>query len=67
MPVSYETVFPLKKALFDGLEVFVPANPEKYLQRYYGENLAPAKIYSPVTGRYEKDLTHPYWQKSYVH
>lgn len=66
-PVALETVFPLRKANFDGVEVFVPSNPEKYLQRYYGENLAPAKIYDPVTGRYEKDLSHPYWQRQFVH
>ncbi len=66
-PVSFDTVFPLKKSLFDGIEVFIPADPEKYLQRYYGQNLAPAKIYDPVTHRYEKDLSHPYWQRAYAH
>jgi len=66
-PVAFETVFPLKKARFDGVEVFVPADPEKYLQRYYGENLAPAKIYDSITQRYEKDLSHPYWQREFAH
>ncbi len=66
-PVSFDTVFPLKRAKFDGMEVFVPADPEKYLQRYYGQNLAPAKIFDPITNRYEKDLTHPYWQRAYAH
>ena len=66
-PVAFETVFPLKRAYFDGVEVFVPNNPQRYLQRYYGENLAPAKVYNPLTGVYEKDLTHPYWQRQYVH
>lgn len=67
VPVSYSVVFPLKKMRFDGIEVFVPNDPKKYLQRYYGENLAPAKIYDPITDRYEKDLSHPYWQRAYVH
>ncbi len=66
-PVAFETVFPLKKALFDGIEVFVPNDTKKYLQRYYGENLNPVKIYNPLTGQYEKDLTHPYWQRMYAH
>lgn len=65
-PVSFNTVFPLKKALFDGVEVFVPNDTKTYLQRYYGENLNPAKIYDPVTANYEKDLSHPYWQRAYA-
>ncbi len=62
MPFSY--VFPLKKALFEGIEVPVPGQVEKYLGVFYGENLAPAKLYNEVTGKYEKDPTHPYWQLS---
>jgi hypothetical protein len=65
-PVAFETIFPLRKADFDGIEVFVPNNTKKYLQRYYGENLDPVKIYDPKLGRYEKDLSHPYWQTAYV-
>lgn len=67
VPVAYSTLFPLKKMLFDGIEVFVPNDPKKYLQRYYGENLDPAKVYDPETNRYEKALDHPYWQRAYVH
>lgn len=66
-PVAFETVFPLKKALFDGIEVFVPHDIKKYLQRCFGENLDPVKIYDPIAERYEKDLSHPYWQRAYVH
>ncbi len=66
-PVAFDTVFPLKKANLDGIEVFVPNDTAKYLQRCYGENLDPAKIYDPATGRYERDLSHPYWQRAYVH
>jgi hypothetical protein len=67
VPVAFETVFPLKKTLLDGIEVFIPNDPKKFLQRCYGEDLAPAKIYNPLTGSYEKDLTHPYWQRIYAH
>ena len=67
IPTPFAEVFPLKKALFDGVEVFLPNDPEKYLQRRYGENLAPAKVYNPQTNEYEKDLTHPYWQRAFAH
>lgn len=66
-PIGFDQLFPLKKALFDGVEVFVPNDPVSFLQRYYGENLAPVKIYDPNTNRFEKDLTHPYWAIPYVH
>lgn len=64
-PISY--VFPLKKAHFDGIEVFVPSETVKYLQQRYGENIGPAKLYNEVTGRYEKDLSHPYWKMPHAH
>ena len=67
VPVDFESVFPLKKALFDGLVVNVPCKTEKYLQRYYGENLAPVKIFDPQTNKYERDLSHPYWLRPFVH
>jgi hypothetical protein len=66
-PVAFHTIFPLKRAMFDGIEVFVPNETVPFLQRYYGENLSPAKIYDSQTGRFEKDLSHPYWQNPYVH
>jgi hypothetical protein len=62
VPSSFDTVFPLKKANFDGIEVYVPNNTKKYLQERYGDNISPARIYNDVTGEYEKDLSHPYWQ-----
>lgn len=67
VPVAIESVFPLKKALFDGVEVNMPNDTVKYLQRYYGDNLDPAKVYNPISQEYEKDLTHPYWKRAYVH
>jgi hypothetical protein len=67
VPASFDDVFPLKRVMFDGIEVNIPKNIKKYLQRYYGENLSPAKIYDPITKKYEKDLSHPYWQRAFVH
>jgi hypothetical protein len=63
-PMPFTYVFPLKKAYFEGIEVPVPGQTEKYLQVFYGENLAPASLYNPTSGKYEKDLSHPYWQLS---
>jgi len=66
-PVAFDTVFPLKKTLFDDIVVYVPNKTEKYLQRYYGENLAPVKVFDPRTNQYERDLSHPYWLQPFVH
>lgn len=67
VPMPFDRVFPLKKALFEGIEVPVPGKIEEYLQTFYGENLNPPKIYNEATGQYEKDLSHPYWQLPYAH
>ncbi len=66
-PVDFDVIFPLKKATFDGVEVYVPNKTQEFLQSKYGENLAPAKIYNPITKKYDKDLSHPYWQRLHVH
>lgn len=66
-PTPFDVIFPLKKAHFDGLEIFVPNQTKKYLQLRYGENIEPAKVYNPLTNTYEKDLTHPYWKNAHVH
>jgi hypothetical protein len=42
--LSYDLVFPLKKANFDGIVVNVPNQIEPYLKSKYGENIIPAKI-----------------------
>jgi len=66
-PIPFAHIFPLKKALFEGIEVAVPGNTKEYLQTFYGENLAPAKLYNEITGQYEKDLSHPYWDIPHAH
>lgn len=65
-PVSYSTIFPLKKGYFDGILVPVPNRTKKYLQSKYGKDISPVKIYNEKTGQYEKDLSHPYWQLPYA-
>jgi hypothetical protein len=65
-PVSFETIFPLKKTFFDGIEVFVPNRVKEFLQSKYGEDISPVKIYSEVTRSYEKDVSHPYWQREFA-
>lgn len=64
-PIEY--VFPLKKAEFDGMTAFVPNQTVNYLKQRYGENIGPAKVFNSVTNRYEKDLSHPYWQMPHAH
>ncbi|MBS0615910.1 MAG: LicD family protein [Verrucomicrobia bacterium] len=62
IPTSYDIIFPLRAAKFDGIDVFVPNQTKKYLQQRYGENIGPVRIYNETTGIYEKDESHPYWQ-----
>lgn len=61
-PVSYDTIFPLRKANFDGIEVFAPNKTVDYLHTFYGENIEPSMLYNEETCQYEKDLDHPYWK-----
>ncbi|HSX12704.1 MAG TPA: LicD family protein [Rhabdochlamydiaceae bacterium] len=61
-PMPFDYIFPLKKAVFEGIEVPVPNKIVPYLQTFYGENLEPVKIYNEITSEYEKDLSHPYWK-----
>lgn len=60
----FNFVFPLKKANFDGVEVFVPNKTKEYLEQRYGD-ITPVRIYSEETGEYEKDPNHPYWKLQY--
>jgi lipopolysaccharide cholinephosphotransferase len=66
-PTAFDTIFPLRKAQFDGIDVCVPNKTKLYLQERYGEDIGPIKIYNEVTQEYEKDLSHPYWQRSCVY
>ena len=60
-PVPFEDVFPLKKAFFDGMELPVPGDIEKYLKSKYGPDLSPVRVYNKEKDAYEKNLAHPYW------
>lgn len=62
VPSAFETIFPLRRAYFDGIEVFAPNQTRRYLQERYGENIEPARVYNAQTDAYEKDLNHPYWK-----
>jgi len=66
-PIPFDIVFPLKLGLLDGIEVPVPNHTAKFLTIKYGPDLNPPKVYSPETGNYETDLTHPYWQVPFAH
>lgn len=67
LPTPFSLVFPLKRAMFDGIEVPVPNQTKRYLQYRYGENIEPVKIFNEITGNYEKDLSHPYWLLPHAH
>jgi hypothetical protein len=61
VPTPIEIVFPLRPATLDGIEIFVPNKTKEYLQMRYGEDLSPVKVYDEKSGKYEKNLSHPYW------
>lgn len=67
IPTPMSDVFPLGKATFDGIEVFVPNRTKEYLQARYGEDISPAKVYDERTGAYEKVPGHCYWKQAYAH
>ncbi|MCB1112574.1 MAG: LicD family protein [Chlamydiales bacterium] len=67
VPVSFDTIFPLRQANFDGMSVSVPNKTKAYLQTRYGENIDPVRVYDETTGRYERDLSHPYWAQEGNH
>lgn len=66
-PTPIDWVFPLKYADFDGIQLPVPNDSERYLKQRYGEDLSPVKYYDPVSDAYLKDLNHPYWQREHAH
>jgi len=63
-PLAFSDVFPLKMAKFDDIEIPVPQRTKEFLQSKYGKNIEPARVYSEETASYEKDLSHPYWEKA---
>lgn len=65
--IPFGTVFPLRPASFDGLEVYVPNDTEAWLKLIYGDDLTPCKKFDPAVGDYVKDPDHPYWQQSKLH
>jgi len=67
IPTPFALVFPLRLADFEGEEIPIPNQTEKYLQMRYGENLSPVKVFNAETNSYEKDLSHPYWQRLHAH
>ncbi len=60
-PLSFETIFPLKKVNFDGVEVWAPRDIVTFLKSKYGENLEPTMVWIPETRTYQKVEGHPYW------
>ncbi len=67
LATPFSVVFPLKRGMLDGIEVPVPNQTKRYLQYRYGDNIEPAKIYDAITGNYERDPSHPYWQVPHAH
>ena len=66
-PIPFDVIFPLQKGIFDGIEVPIPNQTSRFISYKYGPNIAPPKVYSEQTGRYEKDLSHPYWNVPLAH
>ena len=60
-PISFDKVFPLKKANFDGVMVWAPNDVETYLKSKYDNNLEPSNIWDEEAGCYRKVEDHPYW------
>ncbi len=61
-PFTYEQIFPLKKAKFDGLTIWAPNQTVDFLKSRYSENLEPAMVWDEVQMVYTKVPDHPYWK-----
>ena len=66
-PIPFDVVFPLKRGNFDGIAVPVPNQTARFIQSKYGPNITPPWVYNKETGKYEKDLSHPYWEVPLAH
>lgn len=51
-PMPYATLFPLKKGIFNGIEVYVPNDIERWLKSKYGDDLSPKKNWDPIANEY---------------
>ncbi len=60
-PFSYDDIFPLVRAEFDGLSLWAPHKIVNYLQGLYGENLDPVMVWNEERQQYLKVEEHPYW------
>jgi phosphorylcholine metabolism protein LicD len=60
-PVKFETLFPLKRANFDGVLVWAPNDVETYLKSKYNNNLEPSNVWDEEAQCYRKVENHPYW------
>ena len=61
-PLSYEEMFPLKKAQFDDMIVWAPNDIVTFLKSKYGDNLDPVMVWQEETKSYRKVQDHPYYQ-----
>jgi hypothetical protein len=60
-PFQYRQIFPLKKAMFDGLTTWAPNQVVDFLHNKYGENLEPSMVWDEGLMAYTKVADHPYW------
>jgi phosphorylcholine metabolism protein LicD len=61
-PIPYAVIFPLKRASFDGIEVWVPHDLEQFLHYKYGKDLSPTMVWNEHKQSYLKVKNHPYWK-----
>lgn len=63
-PLAYNVIFPLKRARFDGINVYVPNQIKTFLESKYGANLSPSRIWDEKQQKYVRIESHPYWKQS---
>jgi len=61
-PLTYDQLFPLRRAKFDGLAVWAPNDVVEFLHGRYGSNLDPAMVWDDQLVSYTKVEDHPYWK-----
>ncbi len=60
-PLTYDQLFPLRRADFDGILVWAPQDIIAFLHGRYGQNLEPNMAWNEELQRYIKIKDHPYW------